>query len=175
MYSSETYIRLKWSHVKNLSLEIIVTYVVDGFHMFSWQGYFRNRFLPMPSRSNLFSSVSDSSCSMHILSQIACLLCGIDCIPIAPVHIHISYIIFVVYNIAKWFFSVSVKPQVTIQYNCMQIKGSVSWSCVSVTFMYLYITLVSISFLPVIILIDFHWEQIYKLECVNKMIISPSG
>ena len=25
MYSSETYIRLKWSHVKNLSLEIIVT------------------------------------------------------------------------------------------------------------------------------------------------------
>ena len=35
MYSSETYIRLKCSHVKNLSENRIVTYVFGEFCMFS--------------------------------------------------------------------------------------------------------------------------------------------
>jgi hypothetical protein len=36
------------------------------------------------------------------------------------------------------------------------------------------ITLAGINFLPEIILTDFCWEYIHKLECVNKMFISPS-
>jgi len=36
------------------------------------------------------------------------------------------------------------------------------------------ITLVSISFLPEIILIDFYWKWVYKFKCVNKIFISSS-
>jgi hypothetical protein len=35
------------------------------------------------------------------------------------------------------------------------------------------ITLVGISFLPEIILIDFRWEQVHKIERVNQMLVSP--
>jgi hypothetical protein len=36
------------------------------------------------------------------------------------------------------------------------------------------IMLVSINFLPEIILIDFYWKQVYKFKCVNKIFISSS-
>lgn len=36
------------------------------------------------------------------------------------------------------------------------------------------ITPVCIIFFPEIILIDFCWEYVHKLECVNKIFISPS-
>jgi hypothetical protein len=36
------------------------------------------------------------------------------------------------------------------------------------------VTLVGINSLPEIILMDFHWEQVHKPECVNKMFTSPS-
>jgi len=36
-----------------------------------------------------------------------------------------------------------------------------------------YVTLVGINFLPEIILIDFNWVQFHKLQCMNKMFISP--
>lgn len=53
----------------------------------------------------------------------------------------------------------------------------------SVTAMYIHynahnlrwlITLVDIKFIPEIILMDFHWEKVHKLDCMHKMFISPS-
>jgi hypothetical protein len=42
------------------------------------------------------------------------------------------------------------------------------------TYFNICIQLVGISFLPDVILIDFHWKQTYVLEWVNKMLISLS-
>jgi hypothetical protein len=33
---------------------------------------------------------------------------------------------------------------------------------------------VGINFIPEIIFVDFYWNLVYKLECMNKMFISPS-